>query len=205
MGLQRLRVEWINRGEADYRDEQGRRISMRELEAELLRLKDAVSYKKNWQRLATRHYTRHAWNLEYIAALLYLVDERCLPVSDLQPTIHLQLGHLYRQLKRGGVVWRAHTKGLGARLREDYFPYDGVLYLDPLTNVLLRAGERVALPPDVEIYKSLLEENDQSGGREEILGLISGFDIKTPYPLLATKPKAARKPPSFPQRRSRAE
>ncbi|TDE87346.1 hypothetical protein [Deinococcus sp. S9] len=193
--LQRLLVEWGNRQQPDYLDENGRLISMATLERELLALKDAVSYKENMRRLATKKIERHAHHVPYIAALLYLLDERVLPVSDLQPVIHLQLGHLYRQLRRGGVIYRAHSTGIGARLREDYHPYKGVVYLDPVSRTLLRSGERVALPGDAKIFKDLDEDAENEGEREEILGLLGAGNATVPVPLLPTKRKAPKRPP----------
>lgn len=193
----RLVSEWQNRLQADYCDEHGRLISMSALEAALLARKDRISYKRNWHDLATRKLHRHARNQEYVAALLYLLDERTLPVAELQPVIDLQLGHLYRQLKRAGVEFAAESVGIGARLREDYHPFPGALYFDPLSATMLRAGQRVALPASLKIYRGLDEDAENEGEREEILGLVAGAQATVPLPLLEVRKRAVKKPPTL--------
>lgn len=200
--LKLLAEEWRNKDDEDYTDEHGRVISMKELKARLLKLKDTVSYRKNWYHLATRHYPCHAHNLDFIAALLYLVDERTIPVSDLQPTIHLHVGHIYRSLKRGGVLWRAHYKGIGSRLREDYYPWRGSVYVDPLAGVILHGAQKIIIPHGVDIYKDVEQDAENENDRGGVMGLIAG-KVEVPLPLLPSKPPKVKRPPHFPDWRER--
>lgn len=185
--LARLEIEWINRKTPEYLNSHGRNISMPRLEQKLLTLKAEMSYKDNWKRLCLKTMSRHAHDEDYIVALLYLVDERCLPINELQPNIGLQVGHIYRQFRRSGVEIRAHTKSLGARLCEPYVPYKGVFYLDPLAGLLIAAGERRVIPAGVDIYRAPQEDAENPEDRNEVMGLIELPKHAVPVPLLNRK------------------
>ena len=149
--LVNLKVEWRNKSQADYMLEE-RPISMAALERELLALKDRETYFENWLRLASKEDERHAHDNSFVARLLYLVDERPIPISALQKSIGMQLGHLFRNFDRAGVVFRAHTSGLKSRLRSGYWPWPCEIYIDPTNGIILRHAVEIPLSDVLKIY-----------------------------------------------------
>lgn len=137
--LNRLEREWRNRADE----------SMQVLLERLLALKDERTYEQVFADLVLREHKRHVENIEYLARLMYLIDERPMPILHLQPAVGLDQGHIYRTLKRAGVVFEAP----GSRSAPDgYFPWKGEVYVDPIRRVLLRGGEEEEIPEDSDPY-----------------------------------------------------
>lgn len=186
--IRRLSVEWRNIDAPDQLDGE-RMVSMQALKAKLLELKRTHTYRDIWLELAGREHERHAHSDEYVARLLYLVDERCVPVSLLQHTIGLQLGHIFRTFDRAGVVFRAHTSSISSRLRRGYWFWPCHVYLDPLDDSYLYEGVRYAIPKDFQLYlrdddaEQWAEEDGDQEVRDEYLGQLELPDDFVPAPI----------------------
>jgi hypothetical protein len=190
--LDLLAVEWRNVLAEDFMHEE-RMISMQTLHKTLLKLKDEKTYTENWIELINGKLDRHAHSDEYVASLLYLVDERPVPISTLQKSIHLQLGHLFRTLDRAGVEFRAHTSALGSRLRQGYWPWPCEIFVDPVRNVILRNGEEIPIPSLLKIYHRdegpQDDPEDSDPTEDDYIGLMEEEgDVPLPIHSLFRKP-----------------
>jgi len=163
--FKRLEKEWLNKGE------------MSELADKVLALKVKMTYFELWMSLLRRDQERHAHNLDYIAQLLYLLDERALSVLMLQQLHGIQPGHLYRTLGRAGVNFKA-TTATGFRVEEPSSPYLSDYY-DPINSRILRDG--AAYPARFEWEPANLEEDRVVG--EYVLPL-----TELPQPIPAPLP-----------------
>lgn len=178
-------LEWRNHSQDDYVKD-GSTVSMQTLKARVLKLKEQYSYVQVWSQLASMDIERHAGNEEYISRLIYLVDERPVPISVLQRSVSLQLGHLFRTLDRADVDFRAHTHALTTRIRGGYWPWPCEMYVDVMNGQYFRAGEAHALPEGVDILRRDSDEYGAEQGDPAVddgtLGLIDGND-EVPLPL----------------------
>ena len=89
---------------------------------------------------------RAAANPQFIGLLLRLLDTRPVAVEDLQITLDIPCGHLYRFLKRGGAIWKASSGYMMHEADEDELGAALGFYRDPLANVVIVRG-KVRRPP----------------------------------------------------------
>lgn len=208
--LSRLEFEWRNVAQLP-REIDGRWVDMPALAAALLELKARKTYTEVWRDLALGVHARHAHNEDFVLHLLYLVDERPVPVSVLQRSIGMQLGHLFRTLERAGVEFRAHTTSFSSRLREGYWPWGNEIFLDPLRGTYLRGGEEFPIPEGLEVYlrdgeredwdgEDDEERGEDQGVRDRSIGLIDPGDLAVPLPIVPIFRRHT--PPPRPPRRA---
>lgn len=169
--LIRLTSEWQNRGVTD---------EMTELEQRILSLKREMSYEEVWKRLALKEERRHVGNLDYVAMLMYLIDERRICLISLQRTIFMQQGHLYRALRRYGVKYKAATS-LKVSVEDSMFPWAGEVYHDPLLGGYWRGGEFHAAEYQID--------PEPDNGRRFILVGLDEDPVDVPLPLWRKKKK----------------
>lgn len=141
--LNRLKVEWSN----IFSDE------MRPLLLRLLKLKETHTYQQVWMELCRRDHRRYAHEIEYVSRLLYIADERPLPVVIMQHAIGIEQGHMYRTFERAGVEWKASTANTGVSVEEHYVPWAGKAFVDVLGKRVIQNGEIKPIKGDILHFK----------------------------------------------------
>jgi len=178
----RLLNEWRNRTAPDFMFGD-RLVSMERLAARVMEIKASESYVDTWLSLVLGEHERHAHNEEYVARLLVLLDDRVIPINPLQRSIGFQLGHLFRTLnERAGVVFRAHTSTMRARIREDYYAWPCQVYVNPEAGEIYHGDQVIAIPPELEIFKKderRAQKKDVSPDVEEEYGeeALDAFEV----------------------------
>jgi hypothetical protein len=79
-----------------------------------------VPYQKVFMMLTHREQVvaRAADNPLFIACLLRLLDDRTMTSSELERTLSIARGHIYRFFDRGGIAWKERTVSLEPKFRE---------------------------------------------------------------------------------------
>lgn len=118
--LKNLMTEWQNKDHE----------SMRPLLDRLLALKQEKTYEEAMYDVAMRVIPRHARDVNFVAHLLYLVDDRPYPVIHLQRICGIQEGHLYRTLRRAGVEYVA-VQSKTIQMDDELTAWSNQIYADP--------------------------------------------------------------------------
>lgn len=164
-----LASEWINRGHP----------SMAALHAALLALKGEKSYQAVMNDLALQKLRRHAHDVEYVTHLLYLVDERRLPIVSLQPIVGIQQGHLYRTFIRAGVEFVAAQSSV-VNVDDGLYPWPGQVYVDPLRERVKVNGQDFSF---TDVHCPVVVSLDEETRTFTVSHREGGHRLPTPPPL----------------------
>lgn len=105
---------------------------------------------------AARDYgERRADNPYFIGALLRLLDTRPISVEELQITLDIACGHLYRFLERAGIEWTAASGYMGKKADEDELGRRANFYRDPLSGFVLNRGRVVRIKGEAGWWNAL--------------------------------------------------
>lgn len=144
-----LKTEWKNAAHE----------SMRSLLARLIALKKEKAYEDVLMEFSMRTIVRHAHDVNFVAHLLYLVDERHFPVIHIQRIAGIQEGHLYRTLKRAGVEFDA-TQSKTVQFDDQIASWPLQLHVDPLRQCVLIDGREYAFDDPTCPVKVWLDEEE---------------------------------------------
>lgn len=147
--LRFLQTEWKN---VDHE-------SMQPLLKRLLELKEEKTYAEVAYALAMRQIVRHAHDINFVAHLLYIVDERSLPVIHLQRMTGIQQGHLYRHFKRAGVEYDA-TQSKAVQFDDELLAWPLQFHIDPYRRSIAIDGKEYGFDDPTCPVKVWLDEEE---------------------------------------------
>lgn len=127
--LHYLAAEWLNMDAEE----------MKPYFIRVMALKDEKTYPQAMADVASGLIKASSRCVDYISHLLYLIDERNLTIMHLQAVLRIQPGHLYRNLKRAGVDFRA-VQSKTIESETPLLPWRQAYYVDYLNQTILMDG-----------------------------------------------------------------